>query len=209
MKEYHKIQSVFMRDPENNNKTFIMGEWSMPEFGYLATNDWLLTEKIDGTNIRVIWNPDTMKVMFSGKTDDAQLLSKLVFNLYEMFPIDLFEKVFPKTPVCLYGEGYGAGIGKGGKYRPDPGFILFDVKIGDWWLTRANVEDVATKLGIDTVPIIGTGTLWNAIDKTRDGFNSIFGNFIAEGIVARPVIDLFTRKGERIITKVKNRDFPK
>ena len=52
MKEYHKIQTIFKRDPENKFKTLIYGEFSLPEFEYLKNNTWIFTEKVDGTNIR-------------------------------------------------------------------------------------------------------------------------------------------------------------
>lgn len=56
MLEYHKIQSVYMRDPATKHRTFLIGEWAVPAFGYLANNLWQWTEKIDGTNVRVVWN---------------------------------------------------------------------------------------------------------------------------------------------------------
>jgi len=42
---------------------------------------------------------------------------------------------------------------------------------------------------------------------TKKGFKSQWGDFIAEGIVARPKTEMRTRRGERIITKVKYIDF--
>ena len=68
------------------------------------------------------------------------------------------------------------------------------------------MEDIAKKLNLRIVKIIGSGTLQDAIDLTRKGFHSEFGNFIAEGIVLRPKVQLFNRKGERIITKIKHKD---
>ena len=64
-------------------------------------------------------------------------------------------------PITFYGEGYGAKIQKGGgNYNPDGvDFVLFDVRCGDFWLKRENVRDVANKLGIEDVPVVGTGTL--------------------------------------------------
>ena len=53
MKEYHKIQSVFKRDIANGK--IIEGKYSLPEFEYLKDNQWVFTEKVDGTNIRIIW----------------------------------------------------------------------------------------------------------------------------------------------------------
>jgi hypothetical protein len=212
MREYHKIQSVYMRDPATNHKTFIIGEYAMPEFAYLADRPWDWTEKVDGTNIRVMYGAFDGRVWFGGKTDRAQIPAKLVGRLQERFPGgDAFAAVFPDldegAAVCLYGEGYGGGIQSGGDYRPDQDFVLFDVKVGNWWLRRDAVEDVAAKLGLDVVPIIGRGTLPEMVELVRGGFGSQYGTARAEGIVARPSVDLFTRSGERIITKVKHRDF--
>ena len=54
MKEYHKIQTVFKRDPATKIKTLLDVDWSQDAFGYLADNEWVFTEKVDGTNIRVM-----------------------------------------------------------------------------------------------------------------------------------------------------------
>jgi len=210
MKEYHKIQTIFKRDPATNMKTLLMGEYSLPEFGYLQNNDWIYTEKVDGTNIRVMYDGNT--ITFGGKTDNAQIPSPLVKKLQDRFLTQAgkFTEIFGIEPtrVCLYGEGYGAKIQKGGgNYRQDQDFVLFDVKVGDWWLERENVEDVAKHFGIEMVPVIGFGSLATMIEKVQGGFKSTWGDFNAEGIVARPAVDLFNRKGERIITKLKTKDF--
>ncbi len=55
MNEYHKIQSIYLRDPETKHKRFLIGQWTLPEFEYLADNEWSFTEKVDGTNIRIYW----------------------------------------------------------------------------------------------------------------------------------------------------------
>lgn len=210
MKEYPKIQTVYKRDPANKHKTLLEGDYSLPEFGYLAANRWVFTEKVDGTNIRIMWDGD--RITFGGKTDQAQIPNQLVNRLNEFFlPMrDLFYDVFSQDDACLYGEGYGAKIQKGGgNYRQDQDFVLFDVKVGDWWLQRDDVEDVAEKLGaLNFVPIIGEGTLFDMVEMTREGFNSVWGDFLAEGIVARPEVELKTRNGQRIITKIKHKDFP-
>lgn len=212
--EYHKIQTVFKRD--EITKRIIEGDYSLPEFEYLKDNLWIFTEKVDGTNIRVMW--DGGNVVFGGKTDSAQMPVFLLYKLQELFEgiqkRQLLKETFSKDgvpfgEVCLYGEGYGAKIqGGGGNYNPNGvDFVLFDVNIGGIWLERGNVEDIAEKLGIRAVPIVGEGTLSEAVERTRVGFNSQWGDFIAEGIVARPKNELMTRRGERIITKIKQRDF--
>jgi len=204
MKQYHKIETLLDRDDKFK---VVQWKWRLPEFEYLKNNEWLWTEKIDGTNIRVMWMPEVGR-KFGGKTDNAQTPPFLLNKLSELFPEDKLRSVFPDVSVCLYGEGFGAKIQSGGKYISDGcDFILFDVKIGEWWLERENIEDIATKLGIKVVPIIGKGNLGDAVRTTKDGYYSTFGDFIAEGIVIRPTVTLFTRKGERLIGKIKTKDF--
>lgn len=209
MKEYPKIKTVFKRDPLTNYKTLLEGDYSLPEFDYLKYNTWVFTEKVNGTNIRILW--DGKEIVFCGKTDNAQIPTLLVKKLQDRFlsQTQQFIEIFGvDADVCLYGEGYGAKIQKGGgNYRQDQDFVLFDIKVDKWWLRRKDVEDIAKFFGLDIVPVIGEGTLTKMVEQTQEGFNSIWGNFLAEGIVARPKIELVCRNGSRLITKVKHKDF--
>ena len=210
MKEYHKIQTVYHRSPESNFKNLMEGVWALPEFEVLKDIQWTWTEKIDGTNIRIMW--DGKQVRFGGKTDDAQTPTFLLRVLQDTFTNEKMTAQFGNTDsVCLYGEGYGAKIQKGGNYLPDrTNFILFDCKVGDWWLQRDSLEDIAGKLGIGIVPIVGTGTLQQAVEFAKSGYKSTIAHnkdYPAEGLIMKPPIELFNRKGERVIAKIKYRDF--
>lgn len=213
--EYHKIQTIFKRDPKNM-RYVLEGQWSEPEFEYLKNNKWVWTEKVDGTNVRVMW--DGEHVTFNGKTDNAQMPVFLMQRIQELFDTtpkrQLFRETFnpnedEKVDVIFYGEGCGAKIQKGGgNYKADGvDFVLFDVKIGEWWLQRKDVEEIAVKFGIKIVPIVGEGTLLEAVEYVKSKPNSQWGDFIAEGLVLRPETELKTRSGHRIITKLKVRDF--
>ena len=217
MKEYHKIQTIFKRDMSNKGR-IMEGEFSEPEFEYLKDNVWIFTEKVDGTNIRVMWNGEI--ITFGGKTDNAQIPAFLINKLQEIFGGEINKQIFinsfnqndnqdEEIKVCLYGEGYGARIQKGGgNYIPDGvDFILIDIKIGDWWLKRDGIEDVAQKFNLKVVPIVGEGTLKDMVEMTKIGLKSQWGNFMAEGMVAKPLVELKTRSGKRIITKIKHKDF--
>lgn len=205
MKEYHKIQSIFKRDPETKFKTFLMGEYSLPEFDYLKSNTWVWTEKVDGANIRVHWDCNT--VTFGGRTDKAQIPAKLFKRLQELFPVDKFLTL--GHPMTIYGEGYGNGIQKMGPLYNESGldFVAFDIALNGWILKREDVEDICAAFGINVVPIVGEGTLIEAIDYVQSKPQSVWGSFEAEGIVLRPKLELITRGGERIITKIKVMDF--
>lgn len=215
MSEYHKIDSIFRRDTRGR---IIEGEYSRPEFEYLADREWEFTEKVDGTNIRLSYDGSPTfagneHAYIAGRTDAAQIPPHLLNRLMELMRAMPFGEVFGTDPtdVTLYGEGYGAKIQKGGGnyHRDRCDFVLFDVRVGGWWLTRDAVEDVAVKLGLSAVPVVDRGTLADAVEMTRGGFSSARwpGVLVAEGIVARPTVELLDRGGRRVITKIKARDF--
>lgn len=203
MNEYHKIETLYERDLE----TFKVKPEILKNPVYGIIKSWRWTEKVDGTNIRVMWQGG--KLTFGGKTDNAQIHADLIKYLYETFDPAKLAEVFPDVDAVLYGEGYGAGIQKGGDLSPTKAFILFDVKVGDWWLSHNNVADVASKLGIQMVPDYGDMTLEEATECVRVGFLSRLngGKAKAEGLVGRPIEALFDKKGSRLIVKLKTKDF--
>lgn len=215
MRPYHKIHSVFLRDPATKHKNFLMGQYTFPEFEYLANSKWLLTEKVDGTNIRVHFELGifTNSIKFGGRTDNAQIPASLYEKLAATFTLDKMEHLFPDaSAVTLYGEGYGAKIqGCGGSYIPDGvDFILFDVMINGMWLMRDSVKEIAQKLGVRSVPEVGVLNLTQAIEFVKAGFESRVAarpGFFAEGVIATPLVPLLSRNGSRLITKIKHRDF--
>src|SRR5215471_20483943 len=107
MTEYHKIETVYERDP----KTFKVIPSVLRNPVYRLIKESEFTEKIDGTNIRCIWQEG--KLTFGGKTDSAQIHSDLVRWLYDNVSAEKLAEVFPDTTAVIYGEGYGAGIQKG------------------------------------------------------------------------------------------------
>jgi ATP-dependent RNA circularization protein (DNA/RNA ligase family) len=216
VKKYHKIATVYERDPETKFRTLVEGQFATPELKYLKDCDWMFTEKVDGTNIRVMWEYSVVnghggysRILFGGRTDEAQIPTFLFMRLQDLFSVERFATLYPDTSMCLYGEGYGAKIQRGKRYKPDGvDFVLFDVRVGAVWLERRDVEDVANKLGVGVVPFFGGGTLCDAIDTVKSGdLKSRWGDFQAEGLVMRPRVEMLDRCGNRIITKIKCKDF--
>src|SRR3990167_7456715 len=221
--EYAKIETVWNRD----EKTFKVkpGELRWPEFA--ALRFWHITEKIDGTNIRITLDrlntPEIGAtgpvVRCGGRPDAAQIQASVVQMLQGLFPAEKVAGAFDAdTKAILFGEAYGPKIQKGGGlYRADVGFRLFDVVVfgadgRPWWLTWENVESVAQKLGVRTVPVLNPrATLEEAVAHvqakstaaTEDGGTGMD----QEGIVARSEPPLFTRAGRRLMWKLKVRDF--
>lgn len=212
--KYHKIHTVYKRDPDNNYRTLVEGEFSKPEFEYLARNNWLWTEKVDGTNIRVLWGAISDSYLeFRGRTDKSNIPPFLLDTLEETFSRDKMEAILSAGEFILYGEGYGNKIQKAGKHynQNEVGFILFDVFYVDHgiWLEQSDVSDIAFLLGIPAVPEVGYGPIHEAVEYVKQGFPSALegANLQAEGLVLRPEYELNNRLGDRIITKIKTKDF--
>ena len=218
--KYPKINTLFKRD---TNNIIIPSEFSTPEFEYLKDVKFECTEKVDGTNIRIeCYNNEENEpvIEFKGRTDKALIPEHLLKKLTEIFTIENLSKAFDfdllneKNKVILFGEGYGNKIqGVGNRYlKKDVNFILFDVYVGGWWLTREACEDIANRLGINIVPIIGYYTFEEAIKIVQKGFKSRISEdktLDAEGLVLKTKYGLLDRKGDRIITKLKTSDFSK
>ena len=242
--EYHKINAPFKRDSKG---VMLHGEWCMPELEYLSRLEWEFTEKVDGTNIRIEIRrrDDSLYIDIKGRTDNAQIPKPLVQALNGIFGgsgVEINNNPMNRHPLTdkiglimlerdihkmvIYGEGYGPKINGGGKYADAPNFVVFDIKVGDFWLLRSDVDDFCAKVGLEAVPVLGTGTLYDGMElvkygcfNTRSGgmvkhmspnfkgLRSMWGDFEAEGIIAVPKIPLFDRAGRRIITKIKARDF--
>jgi len=207
---YHKIETPFTRDMEGTKK-LIEGTYRNECVDFLKDNRWIFTEKVDGTNIRVIW--DGHKVSFAGRSDNADIHGLLIEKLQDYFQgntnEEIFEEKFGETPVVFYGEGFGGKIQKGSAYRPTPDFIMFDVKVGDTWLERENVDEIATAFSVETVPILLEGTIAEAVEYMKKKPNSVvaFEEKIMEGLIGTPGARLTDFRGNRIITKIKECDF--
>jgi len=206
MKKYPKIQSIFKREPQKP-RDIIMGEYAVPELETLKDIPWDFTEKFDGTNICISWD-GVSKVEYGGRTDRAILPKPLLAYLKATFTPEIFRKAEVGSAMILYGEGYGKGIQKGGNYRKDQGFILFDVFVyPNWWLLRKDVDSIAAALGIPSVPVLITTTLEGGIEYVKTHTKSTIGTADTEGVVGRPKGGLLFRNGTPIMVKIKNVDF--
>jgi ATP-dependent RNA circularization protein (DNA/RNA ligase family) len=211
MREYHKIETVFNRDIDGTKK-LIEGDFRSETLEFLKDCEFEWTEKVDGTNVRIYWDGHT--VTLGGRTDKAQIPADLVNYLNKVFCTpeaeEMFEQKFGESTVILFGEGYGRKIqGVGSLYIPDGvSFIMFDVMVGETWLKRESVEDIAKCFGVDVVPIVGRGTIAEAVEYVKTHkVSTISEKAPLEGVVCRPRVELFDRMGRRVIVKIKGRDF--
>ena len=173
---YPKTESPYVRDEETH--LLVPGIFRRPDFAQIGR--WLVTEKIDGTNIRVILNghllgdPVLDGPVFAswdvrGRSDDATLPKRFVEEAFPHVSVSLLESALNaiepmRDPergyaMVVYGEGYGAGIQKGACYSPTKQLRIFDVltfKEGSrsLWRTWNDVVEVARVLGLSTVPVV-------------------------------------------------------
>lgn len=142
MPAYPKTENLYTRNKETHRLN--LGELRNPEID--SVGKWLVTEKIDGTNIRLVLEPlltEERHAEVRGRSDAAMLpknfcdesLGHIIHSktsltwhlnelLYELVP----ELDDPWWGMTIYGEGYGPGIGKnGGRYAPSKRLRIFDV----------------------------------------------------------------------------------
>jgi len=213
LRTYEKIETIYNRDIDGSKK-LLEGDWRNPTVEFLKDLDWVWTEKTDGTNVRIFW--DGYGISFGGRTDKASMPVPLVNRLNELFSnetsMQMFEQLFGQKEVILFGEGYGQKIQAcGNRYIPDGvDFILFDVLIGDNYQPRETVEQVAQSFGLKVIPIVGVGPLEEAVWFVKQKPHSRIAKdetLVMEGVVCRPKVELRDRCGNRLIVKIKGRDF--
>lgn len=214
--EYPKTENLYASNGAQDST-----RRSGPEFGFRVPgvgliSKWLVTEKVDGMNMRVVFSveEDNIAAEFFGRTDRANIPGDLLKHMQEVFTLDKLVGAFrtcddqlPES-VVLFGEGFGPGIQKAGQaYGGEKRFILFDVVVNGVWLSFADVEDVARKLDIPTVPVLCKScTLDDAKAVVNVSVLQPRESEHIEGIVGRTDPYLFDQRGNRIAFKYKVRD---
>ncbi len=164
-------------------------------------------EKIHGTSAHVGWKfEDRMVHIFSGGEKHSKFVA-----LFDMdFLVPKFDEVFPDQNVIIFGEAYGGKQqGMSERYGKVLKFIGFDVKVGTSWLDVPNAEDVCKQFGIEFVQYDKIEVNLENLNKYRDmpsvqaRRNGIIDLKPREGIVLRPLIEVKTNNGERVICKYK------
>jgi RNA ligase len=211
--EYGKILTLFER---NEKFKVVEGRFKSPAFELI--NKWHVEEKIHGQNVRIHWNGADGVFFFARTAGSGALPGDLLKFLESKFTVAKFQEKFAAgTAVALFGEGCGAGIQKnGGLYSKTKTFVLFDVKLDQWWFDPDSIRDVAAHFDVQTPTVLYSCTMIpEIVDVVKTGFDSFlaFGNtgssYKSEGIIARTVPGLFMRDGSRLMFKLKTEDFAK
>lgn len=221
MFKYPKIQSPWKRDKDGK---FDFNEFTNTTLKMLATTPMCAQEKIDGTNVRVMYDGGG-SVWYGGRTDKAETLkqwSDLGDFVQKSFPLNKMQEVFGDKKVVVFGEGTSPAIQKAGNtYGLSAHFWLFDVVELDengkphWW-PRSALDGLASKFHVTSPKYLSNLiTIWEIADmldkrakgEFEDVFKEIFPRENVEGFVLRPMEELVDPRGNRVITKVKVKDF--
>ena len=138
-----------------------------------------------------------------------------VLNINENYAdgIRMFGVKLEEVPVYIYGEFFGKKIQAGGNYDKDKNrFSIFDICQQGWWIPIDMLNEYAAKLGLDVAPYIGQMTIDEAEKMVIKGFKTTVPDvsnpdYLAEGIVARPIVPIKDPRGKRIIVKIKTCDY--
>lgn len=165
-------------------------------------------EKVHGTSAHIVWNGGLS--FHSGGETHARFVA--LFDAAKL--TTAFDVHVCQPKVIIYGEAYGGKQqGMRETYGADLRFIVFDVKIGDHWLAVPQMAQVADVLGLEVVPWEKTSTDLVALDAVRDRPSEVAVRRgittprPREGIVLRPLVELTTNAGTRIIAKHKGAAF--
>jgi len=214
--KYEKFSSPFKKDEKFLNTKDLSQN--------LPKGKWIITEKIDGTNIRVILTKKDEEGNRETHIGSRKLLlnpedksSKQFLDCLEEVNLNKIKEYFDKvdSTVVIYGEGYGAGVQKGRIYSLKKNFRVFDIRIGEAYQDFEYVEKVCVDNQLNIVPMLGDieeidydgcvtllGSHKETMIKEGDGGQS-------EGFVYKFEPVLLNKYKERLIFKVKFKDFPK
>ncbi|MCK9441174.1 MAG: hypothetical protein M0Q13_07115 [Methanothrix sp.] len=165
-------------------------------------------EKIHGTSVHISWKNSNIS-FFSGGAE------------YLLFT-SLFDKEFLKSKflerslsdITIYGEAYGGKMQNmretyGDKLR----FVAFDVLIDNIWLNVEQAERFVKYFNLDFVPYVKCSTDIEVLNALRDSPSEqavkcgITVPKKREGVVIRPLVEMITSDGSRVIAKHKIAEF--
>lgn len=195
----------------------------------LAKNDSVLmfrkvwaTEKVHGTSAHVSWNPDRKEIVYFNGGASRDAFVALFDKAFEERFMELVDVNGRDISVTVFGEAYGGKMqGMSATYGKVLKFIVFEVKIGDSWLSFDKVVEIGERLQLDVVPGEVIDCTEEELTRVRNLPSEVavmcgcgenedrYGNKppLREGIVIRPLVELRMSNGDRVIAKYKNPDF--
>lgn len=196
----------------NRNENFGVDtkSYRRPEFAHI--DQWLWTEKLDGSNISIA--ASKFGTTWRGRTPNSQFNLEIVnhLNLRVEAWTGILDNVLNENKldsIEFFGEVFGPNIQNGQKYASTINTKFFDIRVDQrLWLDWNTCREYSRVLGYEmpAFGLVGTNAL---VDMVREGFptkESRHGGW-AEGIVAKTPIPLYNNNNDRLIWKLKTKDF--
>jgi Rnl2 family RNA ligase len=192
--------------------------WSIENNYKPKANDysslWIATEKIHGSNFSVIiTNDQIIGCKRSGPLEPTEFFYDWK-NMIEKYKSDfkiIFDQIklhFNCDHIQIYGELFGGSksrpVQKEPFYSNDYSFLIFDIRINNYYISFTEMYNLTLLLNLKTVPVLATGTL-EQLAAVSPIFNSVISNQennYSEGFVLRA--DTRQEKHCRSIFKIKN-----
>lgn len=212
--KYPKLFSPFIKDDKFRNTEELI--YTLPK------GDWVVTEKIDGTNIRIIiTKPNdngerevligTRKLILNTEDKSSQQFMGCLeeVNLYKLK--EYFKDI--DSTVVIYGEGYGEGVQTGAIYSSKKNYRVFDIRIGNAYQDWKYVEKVCLDNQLNIVPVLAIVDQidYNSCQKIlNENQETLIKGGLGgkcEGYIFKIEPVLLNKYGERLIFKAKFRDF--
>jgi hypothetical protein len=195
------------------------GDWRQPEFEFVTL--WDYYEKIDGMNVSleffrgVSWPERAPNLEIRGRGPNTNWKQEQLMYLRSVGSSigDYVRQQMDKHELSSYeifGELYGPGIQKGGVYGDRILFRMFDIRVDDKvWLDMSALEEASFSMMIQTAPLLGRADALTISELVQNGMQShvAYDDYIMEGVVARPPARLFDARGNRVMWKLKGKDF--
>lgn len=179
-----------------------------PLVALLAQTEWNVRRKLNGQNIRIYW--DGNQALWNGKTDDFSCDTDFTNYMNNTFIEELFEEHFGRDKqVYIFAEKMGPKTQGNELQLDEEQVIIYDVCINGYWLDRHAVECVAEYFKVKTCYDYMGPNLLNRTWMLTDIIRMVATGKIKdwEGIVATPKVECQDREGQRVIVKVKNKDY--
>ena len=214
---YPPVSPLFQLDYQGK---YIETAYTNRVFEKLINYEWLLTEKLDGFHVSIIYD---------GRADDISIFSK--YPNRDSVPNEIvvyIQRIFNKKNINkirhIYGIDYRLymyGIFCGGRYservdyRISPKLFVFDVAIKhrdaiETWLDWNDIELIAEILGIRTVPQLGLADIPTIVDFVKNGFQSYItddNSVSALGVVAKTEPLMLDKYAKRIMFELETEKF--
>ena len=165
-------------------------------------------EKIHGSSAWITWDNGDISYYAGGMNQE---------NFIALFDeVSLREKLVAlgHSNMIVYGEAFGGKHqGMSETYGKALQFFVFDVKVGDHFLSVNAAEAIAKTLGLSFVPYKKVPCTIEALNTERDAPSAVAlilgmgSDKPREGIVIRPLISLVDNSGSRICAKHKGEKF--